>query len=453
MGQLDEQFKKRSEGMKNQLTKKLAEGKEQFRQSLTAEHEQVLSNLKSAHEEELLKLNARHQDELAELRHSEEERFASFKEIWLKEHPSANSSESSSSKAENSNSIKLLEPSEAEARELVAKNPTVRNIVVKNITTKVNQAKEALSAELKSEHEKLLNERLREAQEKANHAKEQAVLMEGKRLGVKSNIAENRARVMQAKFDIVEKAAQETPQKPVVDVWIIAKDAKPPPPISKTPQDTSKGQTTPRVSIFGQPTPLVPGPVNVEPNPQVTSPQTMQQVSSLGVLQQQPMQALATSPSQPQGTFASAPVFQHQPLVGGNQSSILQPMGPQGSLPLKPPPNTGNQQPNLMMGSRGFQQSGLPVARGGGARRSSHSRGRGGQGMGRGGIPQLIDTTRSQEQQQQQQQGRASPSSGGGARQFVPQGNKRARDDIQDGQHGDDDGNGKRFRGEGGGGA
>ena len=64
--------------------------------------------------------------------------------------------------------------------------------------------------------------------------------------------------------------------------------------------------------------------------------------------------------------------------------------------------------------------------------------------MGRGG-PQVLDTSRSQGQQI----GRGSPTSAGlnaGAKQFVP-GNKRPRDDGQDGGEG---GNGKKIRGGGG---
>ena len=71
------------------------------------------------------------------------------------------------------------------------------------------------------------------------------------------------------------------------------------------------------------------------------------------------------------------------------------------------------------------------------------SRGRGA-GVGRGGS-QGLDTSRSQGQQI----GRGSPTSAGlnaGAKQFVP-GNKRPRDDGQDGREG---GNGKKIRGGGG---
>ena len=70
------------------------------------------------------------------------------------------------------------------------------------------------------------------------------------------------------------------------------------------------------------------------------------------------------------------------------------------------------------------------------------SRGRG-SAIGRGG-PQALDTSRSQGQQV----GRGSPTSAGlnaGARQFIP-GNKRPRDDGQDGGDGS---NGKRIRGGG----
>ena len=52
-------------------------------------------------------------------------------------------------------------------------------------------------------------------------------------------MAENRTKQANAKLEVVAKAAVDTPDKPVRDVWEIAKDAKPPPP----PPITGKTRT------------------------------------------------------------------------------------------------------------------------------------------------------------------------------------------------------------------
>ena len=512
VAQLEDTYKKRVENMKAQLTSKLAEGRERAKQALTTEHEQTLQGLQATHEQEMEALRAQHQAELSDLKQSEESRFSQLKESWIAEQ-SAASADKAAVKIEDQAAKALTDLSEADARTLIQTNQVVRGVLRSNVEKKVNEAKEAITLQLKEEHGKDLSEKLAEAQAKASTAKEHAVFMEQKRLQLKLSMSDNRAKIATAKLGVVQTAANNTPQKPVIEVWEIAKDTKPEvASAAPTPATTSTtmGQQPPSA-----PTERKPAAVSIQNNPtQLQKPQTAasgqpskpaQGVQSQG---EQPSTSPLGKPSSIGQTSTFGPprdVF--QTLTTGQNPSAISPFGkqslaqnngtnhqsnaqqpavsqapaqPEGSqsstnraspsqTPSNPDRNTsqpssgipskpqGQNNPFLPgsgpAAARSLQQSGLPVAARGGANRGGNNQR--GRGRGRGG-PQSVDTHQPQGQQQsQQQQGRASPTSAGlnpGARQFVPgAGNKRPREDGQDGQQGDGLGNGKRIRGGGGG--
>lgn len=135
--------------------------------------------------------------------------------------------------------------SDAQVRELLSVHPTARSIISANVKKRVEAESQKFKAEheatltsrveaekqkIKEEQEKLAAEVLAEAQRKADAAQAQAVLMVEKRTSLQKNMAENRAKAANAKIDVVKLAATETPEKPVAEVWEVAKDAKPPPP-------------------------------------------------------------------------------------------------------------------------------------------------------------------------------------------------------------------------------
>lgn len=477
LDQLEESFKKRSENMRNQLSTKLRDGK----QALTAEHKKELEDLELAHRIELEKLRKSHQDELDELRRNEASRFAAFKESLPAENSAANAG-GDISKSEDQGNRSSWNPTEAEARDFVAANATVRSIVKQNISGKLKEAKE----QLKEEHEKQLNTLLTEAREKAEAAQGHAVFLESKRSALKLSMAENKARMIQPKLDLIQKVAQETPQRPVGEVWAVAKDAKPPAP-TQLQQDVPKNQNVAPTGIFGQPNPFgqnqpLRSPFNTQNSPQISGTfgqptplipnQRINSPTNQGNPQSTPTRG-STLPPFPQNAIlqhsnpmstnsqiqsqntAHLPVVPHQappmshvpkPTTGMPPSQPSS--APQSNLPMKPPQGMNAQQFNAGTGPgalRGLQQSGLPVARGGANRGAGNTRGRG-QGIGRGGT-QAIDTSNFQGQPH----GRSSPTGGlsGGAKQFVPQGNKRPREEPgQDGQSTGEDGNGKRIRSE-----
>lgn len=458
----EENMEKKMNGMRTQLTTKLKEGKATIRQSLAAEHEQALQALRTDYEQQIEALKTRHGDELDELKRNEDFRFAKLRDAWDKEHEAPHGSDGSSDvKPEGDAARGPWEPSEAEARTLVQTNEVVRSIVKKNITAHVKKETDEQAAKLKEEHEKAMAD----FQTKANTAKEHAVMMEGKKTAVQVNMANNKAKISQFKIGIVEKAAQETPEKSVQEVWSVAKDAKPPPAAPPAQQGPLKAQQTPATTGIVQPTSSAPTLSNSNAQEPLTAASASRPTSSaLNALtaQQPPMQAnqMGRQPSIPTlgrpapaaaPTQAPAPTQQSTPGQSPNQNQLpsnagntdQRPPSSQGppSQPRKLPQETANNQPNVGTGPaalRGLQPSGLPVARGGSMRGNPNARGRGG---GRGGPPG-INTNEAQ------QQGRNSPTSGGmnpGAKRFVP-GNKRPRDDEQ---QGGDAGNGKRIRGGG----
>ena len=480
--QNDETLDKRTNMMKAQLSKKLTDGKAQLRQSLMVEHEQALQAIRTDHEQEMSRLQARHKDEIEELRRSEDSKFAKLRDEWDKEHQAKNTiKDGISVKDEGQTPRGPWQPSEDEARALIQTNEIVRNIVRKNIGIHVNKAKEELSTQLNQDHERTLIERVTEIQNKANTAKEHAVLMEGKKSAVQINVANNKARMLQHRIDIIQKAAQETPLKPVAEVWLVAKDAKPPPVTPQqvqlthqAQQDNNEAQKAPLISTFGQPTSV--GQNLVQQGPTNVQGQSFG-VSAFG--RPTPAASGRQSPAQQgltpaQGQISGVSTFgRPTPAVSGIQGTAPSgrespgerpPQTPQPSSAVRPPqaatmlsqqgpnapqrPAQGAVNNHSSAGTgpglpKALQQSGLPVARGGPVRSNQTSRGRG-SAIGRGG-PQTLDTGRSQGQQV----GRGSPTSAGlsaGARQFIP-GNKRPRDD---GQEGGDAGNGKRIRGGGG---
>jgi nucleoprotein TPR len=116
--------------------------------------------------------------------------------------------------------------SDAQVRELLSTNPTVKAILAGNLKKKV----EAETQRLKEEQAKTIAEKLAEANQAAENAKTQAVYMAERKSALKINMADNRSKLANAKLDVVETAAKETPEKPVGEVWEVAKVAKPPPP-------------------------------------------------------------------------------------------------------------------------------------------------------------------------------------------------------------------------------
>ncbi|KAI9806077.1 MAG: hypothetical protein M1833_004484 [Piccolia ochrophora] len=392
--QAEDRFNKRVDGMKSQLNKKLAEGKDKIRQELNAEHDQAvrnlelkheqgIANLKSEREQEIQSINDQHQLDLDNLRNEEATRLEQEKQKWLVEHPQGQPMDSNSGTGPvtiTSEPGKDWKPSDSWTKNFLATNATIKAIVARNITQKMNQEKD---------------ERLTELQKKCDSEKEKAVAMEAQRQKVKLSMAEGKARGLTTKVDIVSKAATETPQRAVGEVWDIAKVAKPAPSAIAVPQPSSapsaQSQFTPQSATAPAPQQNIPTTQPKPPTP-VRKETSVQQAP---VAEQVPR--VATPTSLPSATEPANDQPQQSPST----------QQPASALPAKPPQG----------------QSGIP--RGGAAPRGTRLPRGGGRGRGQANLS-------------------------AGAKQFVPGGNKRPREESTGENAGR--GGGKRPRGGGAGG-
>lgn len=129
--------------------------------------------------------------------------------------------------------------SDEEARKFIANNATVKAIITTNVKNRVEAATKKLKEECEQNH--VLKA---EVEQKIAQAKESATKLAASKANLQVNMAENRARMAQAKIGVVETAAKDTPARPVVEVWEVAKLAKPPPVQPKQPVPAPSGAPT-----------------------------------------------------------------------------------------------------------------------------------------------------------------------------------------------------------------
>ncbi|KAJ5744190.1 hypothetical protein N7533_009060 [Penicillium manginii] len=357
----------------------------------------------------------------------------------------------------------LLELTDAQARELLSKNETLRVIMRNNIRNYVDKAKQQAQAEAGSNDTALAAAELkyneeREALRKAHEDDvgekvKSAVELSDKKSLARISMLDGQKRTALVKLEVVKKAAEETPQKPVIEVWEIAKVARPPPVAAQAPKPAAI--PSPAQPASPAPKPAVPQANPSTPAASMNTAPTVAPTSPAPAVEQAPTPAPSAQPTgggeQQQANTESQPTVAPSNPFG---QSVQNQQGQQPSnLPTKPPVN------NTPAGMMRALQSNLPIARGGG---------RG----GRGGVqPATFNHAQQQQGEQQQQQaqpqaqaqrgtglprgrgGRALPQTGGamnpGARQFVPHGNKRTRDEASDAPT-ETNAGGKRMRGGGG---
>ena len=411
MQQNDEAFKMKGKNLAAQLSDKLRDGKTKIRQELTSEHEDVIQSLRIEHAQEVEKLQGRHRDEMDELRRVEEAKFNELKgSLQQGSQGPASLGGTADANAELQKPSGTWQPSEQEIRSLIQNNDYMKGILRNNIAKQISKTKEELTAQLKGEHEKAIAD----IHSKSEAAKEHAVALAGKKSSLQINMATNKGKILEFKLGVVSKAAQETPQKAVQEVWTLAKDAKPPAAPAVAPAAASAGQphqaapkaSTPVTSTFGRPTPATQPPASNLPQTQqapASSAPTNSQPTPVGAASEtqssniQPSQA-QKSASQPQSTAPN----------GSQQPSQSQ---PKSGTPAGSGQNTQNNLANA--GTVPAAPRGLPsgIPRGGSTRGIRTSRG-GATQRGRGsgnarGAPQSIDTSRAA---QGAPQGRGSPS-------------------------------------------
>lgn len=434
--------KQRSEKMKSALNKKLAESKEAMEKQSQEERQKLQAEFDLKLQQELAILKAEQQSGVPQ----------NSVPATPAKPPTAQNAQTPSAGTPG-NLPDLANLTDQQTRELISSNQVIMGIiksnVKKNIAVESKKVREEVEATVKAEYE-----------QKIASAKEQAAALTEKKSALRLNMLDRQLKTEKAKTAVVETAAKETPQKPVVEVWEVAKAAKAPAPAPVPPAATPAA---------GAPTPLNAGAVQVKSAP---GEETKPQVTPMP----KPVPAPARQGSIVAGQVVGNPFGQS----GANQSPVASqpPANPFGAAPQQqqnaqqpatnpfgaPQPQqqqqTGQQQPQgqPQQGAQfpsGQQQqnqnqqsnrTGIPVSARGGGNTGRGGRGtygaqggRGGQGpRGRGGFG-----------------GRGGANAGQGgmnphAGEFQPgqqaAGNKRPRGD---GEGGGNQGGPKRARGGG----
>ena len=243
----------------------------------------------------------------------------------------------------------LSQLDDASIRQFLSSNATVKSIIAANIKKKL----ESENARMKTEYES-----------KITSAREQAQLMESKKSTLRINMTENKLRSATAKLGVVETAANETPQKPVVEVWEIAKTTQP------APATPAAAPGTPAKVVQAAKQPATPAAV-ATPAAQAAqqSPLPATSLPAKPAVSGTPAQAGTNNPFTVPGAANSAAEAPNpfaakiDPAAGAETQA-------QPAQPGQQPPKA--QQPQQAQGQQAQQvRSGIPMPRGGG-------RGRGG---------------------------------------------------------------------------
>lgn len=355
---LDAQFDKRVEAASEAATtEKLRDRSNKMKDKLNAQ----LKQGRLENEEALQKLKSEHQAELDRIR--QENRA-----------PAPPNDESAPKDADTDPSgLKLevmppLDSTEKQVQDWIAGNKVAKEIIGRNVRTKTAQIKqeqervtamkvEEAVASVKAEQEKSFAEKVAGTTgnvtgEQLESAKAKAKEEEGKKWAAKNSLTTNRIAIANAKLAVVEKAAKETPERPVGEVWEIAKVARPPQPSAPAPASAPVPAVAqpPTTSTNSQPVPQqTTG--SVQPTQTQTSqPSTVQS----GPEHAQTKQAQTDTHTAPQSTGTAMP--QANGTVTGfgqsafGQPSFGQPTGQFGSF--------GRPSGVPLTGNASFQQAG-----------------------------------------------------------------------------------------------
>lgn len=434
-------FENEKEQMKGRLNKRLAEVKREAEADKQAALSDLRSSLAATHEEELEKLRSQSVPISQEIQKSADVAGTSQTE---NETPLVDAQTMVEQLAKTMTT--------EQAKYLIRENETLRRIIQTNVKNKLEQLREQDAQPSNEDDEKKLEalretvirekdeefiaerakiiqeqqerfetekqaliERMREEEQKkidveVKSAKEKTEQM----LALKLKISKGNNDKAQAQLTVVKKAAAETPEKSVQEVWEVAKVAKPAPDGPK-PGPAAAATAAATASALPQPSPAdtkaTPAKTNADGTPESNGTQGMA-VTENGVTEEG---EASSEPSQP----SQAATIQAPPSSANRQSGIPQPASqlPRGGF---------RGRGNAPVGRGGIPRPGSAMSQ----NPNPAGRGRGNQGRGGANIAASP-------------QGGAQGGLNPGAASFTPQG-KRGRED------GDEGGNmGKRIRGGG----
>lgn len=389
--QVEEASEKKIQSMKNNLVRQLKEGREkiheeltaEIRQQLVSEHEVEIQKLKDEQAATIETLKKEHQAELERL---SKEGNAAVQQAQSKEQASVKA-EATPSEQPQANGLPDI--TDDQAMELLKTNARLRAIFTNNVKKSTGKETEALNqkiAEKDAEIARLTSElesaraaiaslaggsgdapetssaeiaELKSKLENAQKEKEAAVKQATDNAEKKAKVQISQRDMAQAKIAVVVKAATETPEKGVAEVWEVAKTAKPvpkaapatpkpaavaPPPATQVPaaiaqpqlnQEDEQAKLQARQARFGASGAPSPGTFG-QPSTPATGMQGAQAsgASTFG----QPSQPSFGQPSQTPQTFNNTPGMQQQQLG--------RPGFPQGGAGTPPNPNAPAFTPN-----------------------------------------------------------------------------------------------------------
>ncbi|KAK3998370.1 nucleo protein TPR [Cladorrhinum sp. PSN332] len=216
--------------------------------------------------------------------------------------------------------------SETQIRELVSTNPVVSGIVKNNIkrlvANETKKVKEETEASIKAEYE-----------QKISSAREQASALAEKKSALRINMLDRQSKTAQAKIQIVETAAKETPQRPVGEVWEIAKDAKPP-----APTPAPAASAAPSVAPSPAPAPAVPAaPAQATPATPAAASAPVEETKPKVQPPQVAVPPVAAQLPKPAQTGIPVPAAPAVNPFGGPQAAAANPFGApaQGQAPVQ----------------------------------------------------------------------------------------------------------------------
>ncbi|KAI9049077.1 hypothetical protein LZ554_006925 [Drepanopeziza brunnea f. sp. 'monogermtubi'] len=219
--EMESKLRERSEKMKTALNKKLAESREAQKAEVAAEFDMRLEQEKAIWlaENKAVQPAPTHQP------------LATPSKVTTESKPATGAAPSMPATPSQQPQANLaFSMSEKEVRDFVASNNTAKEILRSNITRLAGIQTQKAKDEHAKETQKLIDDHaqaLADALQKAEAAKINAVTMESKKSALRINMTENKVRNATGKLEIVEKAAQETPERPVGEVWEDVKAWKP----------------------------------------------------------------------------------------------------------------------------------------------------------------------------------------------------------------------------------
>ncbi|KAJ4421358.1 Protein mlp1 [Neurospora sp. IMI 360204] len=211
--------KQRSEKMKTALNKKLAESKEAMEKQTEEERQKLQAEYDLKLQQELAILKAEQQSGVSQ----------NGVPATPAKPPTAQNAQTPG--AGTPGLLDLANLTDHQTRELISSNQVIMGIiksnVKKNIAAESKKVREEVEVTVKAEYE-----------QKIASAKEQAAALTEKKSALRLNMLDRQLKTEKAKTAVVETAAKETPQKPVVEVWEVAKVAKAPAPAPAPPAAT-----------------------------------------------------------------------------------------------------------------------------------------------------------------------------------------------------------------------